>query len=179
MEEWKKILNSEFYEVSNYGRVKRLKCRIMRSDGKPFTLDEMVMKPNVTRAGYETIRLSLDIKKIYSVHRLVMMAFCPIDNADQMQVNHIDGNKRNNCIDNLEWCDRKQNMQHAMKTGLFKPQNRFGEKHPLHKLSHEDVCNIRNLLAQHIFTQHYIANLYHVSDTTIHEIKTNKSRYHE
>ncbi len=75
-------------------------------------------------------------KRRCKVHRLVAQAFIPnIDN--KLEVNHIDGNKENNCINNLEWTTSSENMQHAFKTGLAKVnknmQGRFGANHPNHK----------------------------------------------
>lgn len=59
-------------------------------------------------------------KKTFRVHRLVMMAFSPIENMEDMEVNHIDGNKKNNCLFNLEWCSASENQKHAFVTGLQK-----------------------------------------------------------
>ena len=59
-------------------------------------------------------------RKHYAVHRLVAITFLPIENAQTQEVNHIDGNKQNNCIDNLEWLTTQQNQKHAFAKGLQK-----------------------------------------------------------
>lgn len=82
------------------------------------------------RAGteYQIINFSLinGKKKTYRAHRLVLMAFKPVDNMENLEVNHIDGNKKNNKLENLEWCTSSENQIHAFKTGLNKA--RQGEK---------------------------------------------------
>lgn len=70
--------------------------------------------------GYLTVRLRTTNGSVTrSVHRLVMMTFCPIENCELYEVNHIDGVKTNNQIWNLEWVTHDQNMKHASRTGLF------------------------------------------------------------
>ena len=54
----------------------------------------------------------------YSVHRLVMENFCPVENMENLQVNHKDGNKQNNCLSNLEWVTCQENIDHAISTCL-------------------------------------------------------------
>ena len=67
-------------------------------------------------------------------------------------------------------------MQHALKHGLFNPQDRYGEKHPLHKLTSDDVNTIRDLINSNKMTQHQIALMYNISDATVSEIKTGRKR---
>jgi hypothetical protein len=82
----------------------------------------------VDRYGYMCSCLSNNNhSKVLKVHRLVLLAFKPIDNSQEFECNHIDGNKFNNYIDNLEWCTGKENTQHAIKIGLI---NNKGENHP-------------------------------------------------
>lgn len=124
-EEWKPIFGYErTYEVSNYGRIRGLDRKFRK--GK-------ILKPNVIK-GYEQVTLTLNKnRKGYMVHRLVAGAF--IDNNKNLpQVNHIDGNKMNNRVDNLEWCTAKENMIHSVENYIrvdLKPVDMFsidGEK---------------------------------------------------
>lgn len=85
-------------------------------------------------------------KKTFRVHRLVMMAFSPIENMEDMEVNHIDGNKKNNCLFNLEWCSASENQKHAFVTGLQKP--RKGERSNFSKFSKIDIQKVFELRKQ-------------------------------
>lgn len=82
-------------------------------------------------------------KKTYRVHRLVMMAFKPIEDMDNLEVNHIDGDKKNNALSNLEWCSSSENQKHAFQTGLQQP--RKGEKSNFSKLTQADIDKIFEL----------------------------------
>ena len=82
-------------------------------------------------------------KKTYRVHRLVMMAFKPIEDMDKLEVNHIDGDKKNNALSNLEWCSSSENQKHAFQTGLQQP--RKGEKSNFSKLTQADIDKIFEL----------------------------------
>ena len=102
MEVWKKITGFKNYEVSNLGRVKSLK-------GK----QEKILKGGYTRTKYKCYNLISDSGKLYfkSVHRLVAIEF--IENKNNYDfVNHIDKDKNNNCINNLEWCSSRENNTH-------------------------------------------------------------------
>lgn len=118
-EEWRDIKGFEgYYQISSLGRIKSLKRLIIRRDGKPYPQKECFLKPSKNRKGYLTGQLSKDYKTtFYQVHRLVAEAFIP-NVYNLPQVNHIDGNKENNSVDNLEWISNYDNMQHSIKTGL-------------------------------------------------------------
>lgn len=79
------------------------------------------LKPWKTKKGYYRVKLYTDEfhSKMFQVHRLIAMTFIPNSN-NLSEVNHIDGNKLNNHVDNLEWCTPKENTAHAEKLGLRK-----------------------------------------------------------
>lgn len=79
------------------------------------------LKPSKTKNGYLHVTFTRDKSRYdYRVHRLVAITF--LENVENKeQVNHIDGNKLNNCLENLEWCTAEENIEHAKKYKLFKP----------------------------------------------------------
>lgn len=108
---WKPI-EGTYYTVSNFGRVKSLPRN---------TAHERILKQRLNRDGYYYVNLSINGKtKTYKPHRLVAQMFIPNPN-NLPQVNHKDGDKTNNNIDNLEWCDASYNQKHAVKLGLTHP----------------------------------------------------------
>ena len=111
-------------------------------------------------------------KKTYRLHRLVLMAFKPIANPEDMEVNHIDGNKKNNCLSNLEWCTSSENQNHAFKNGLQKP--RRGEESNFSKLSSDDIKAIYRFRDQG-YTQQEIANKIGCTRSNISYILSNKT----
>lgn len=117
---WKPIKEYEgLYEISNMGRVKALKRRKNCNRGYGFIKEHIMKLNNHGTSDYYRVPLTDNnhIRKYYVVHRLVAKAFIPNPN-DLPEVNHKDGNKSNNCVENLEWCDRSYNIKHAYDTGL-------------------------------------------------------------
>ena len=113
-EEWRPVVGYEgLYEVSNMGRVKSLERTVWNGKGY-FKTSERILKPGKDKGGYLQVCLCKDGKdKWCAVHRLVATAFLP--NLDNLpQVNHIDENKENNCVQNLEWCSRSYNVNYGV-----------------------------------------------------------------
>ena len=100
------------YQVSNLGNVRSVGMYVGRGKGTYFQ-EGRIMKPVKDRGGYLYVNLYKNSKrKVHKVHRLVATAF--IENPDNLpEVNHIDENKQNNKVENLEWCDHKQNCNHG------------------------------------------------------------------
>ena len=113
-ETWKDIDGFEgYYQVSNQGRV--------RSFAKSWYTEPLILKQHINADGYANVYLSWagKGKKVttYKVHRLVAQAFIP-NPLNKREVNHIDGDKKNNAVWNLEWVTSSENSRHATITGL-------------------------------------------------------------
>ena len=113
VEMWKDCYGLEEYiKVSNLGNIYRKKRKGNPSGG--------IAKTFIAGHGYEYVKIGIDGKTVNRrVHRLVLQTFNPISNYDDMTVNHIDGDKLNNSLENLEWMTHRENIDHALKTGLI------------------------------------------------------------
>ena len=96
---WKRIEEYPEYSVSDEGQVKNNKTNRILSPGY--------------NEGYAVVQLWKN-KKPYMkrVHRLVLETFCPIKDSQNLEVNHLDRNPKNNCLSNLEWCTSKENIKY-------------------------------------------------------------------
>lgn len=123
-----------------------------------------IVKPQPNGKGY--LRISIG-KKLMFVHRLVAEKYIP--NPDNLpQVNHKDGNKTNNCVDNLEWVSNSVNRKHAVQSGL----HIHGEKCPWSKLTLENVNYIRN---HPEMSKKELSEMFKVSRETIRDILIGRS----
>lgn len=110
------------YEVSACGKVFSLERPVKKGRKVIYTTQERQLKVEVTKDGYERVVLYKNGKKCRKkVHRLVAENF--LDNRKKLPiVNHLDGDKRHNHKDNLQWCTQSENILHAIETGLFTPK---------------------------------------------------------
>lgn len=135
MEKWKYIEGTNHkYQASNLGRVRRMHAQKWR---KEYT----ILKGSPDGSGYMRHHLSIDGKSFGKhVHRIIAETF--VNNTNNLpNVNHKDGNKKNNCAINLEWVTPKGNAIHAASLFLYP----YGEKHHQSKLTKKDVIEIRRL----------------------------------
>lgn len=146
------------YEVSSLGRV-------LSSTG-------CMREPNKTKLGYLKMNLSKEgVVKSMRVHRAVAMTF--LDKPEgKDEVNHIDGDKTNNKVGNLEWCTSSENKYHAVRTGLnVSPR---GGDNPKSKLTNTEAGFLR-YFASMGYTQCSLAELFGISKSVTCNIVNNKA----
>jgi len=134
-EQWKDILGyQKLYQISNKGRVKSLNRKVLTKGRRFREVKQKILTSGKNKYGYVQISLSKKgIRKCFRIHRIVAKHFCE-NYSEQLQVNHLDGNKLNNEYSNLECCTASENMLHAYATGLIiPPRNRLGFSGKLHK----------------------------------------------
>ena len=170
MEIWKQVVGYEgLYEVSNIGSVRRMA-------GSPKTKTTHLLKHTPHTAGYPTVMLCRESRPNRQlVHRLVAFAFFGA-RGDAFEVNHKDGNKHNANLENLEWVTCKENMRHAVRTGLYPPHGCKGEAHGRAKLTEMDVKIIRDLKGK--VKQVELAEEFSVSQPVISAIQLRKTWKH-
>ena len=169
-EKWTDIKNYEnCYQVSNLGNI--------RSLPRNGTIKHIrILKPYIDNHGYYIVTLSCkNIKKTYKIHRIVAETFINNPN-NKTQINHIDGNKLNNNINNLEWCTILENNIHARENNL-KPDD-SGINNANSKFTKKDINYIRNMYIKgdKIYGCIALANKFKVSKSTISYI-INKKTY--
>lgn len=172
MEIWKDIQDYEgLYQVSNYGAVRSID-RTVRFGRK---LKGKILSQSVEKDGYFVVNLSKNGKtKSFRVHRLVAMAF--ITNANgYKEINHKDEKKQNNCVENLEWCDTKYNINYGERNNLVS-RALSGEKSYNHKLTNVQVEEIRKTYKRRSkdFNMQKLSKKYGVSLTHISRIINNQ-----
>ena len=120
VEEWRDVVGYEgLYEVSNLGRVKSVARMRSGKGGAPTPVPERIMKQSHDHNGYLKVCLrNGSDKSNHSVHQLVARAFIQNPNG-YTQINHIDENKENNNVENLEWCTKKYNNSYGTRLERF------------------------------------------------------------
>ena len=156
---WKEIINHPNYEINELGQIRN-------------KIKSNLLTPFKTTNGYLRVRISN--KGVYQLHYLIALHF--INNPNNYkEINHINGNKLDNSINNLEWSTRSLNMIHSYQNNLSKNTfNNKGEKHYNAKLKKDDIIKIKKMLNNNII-QKEIAKLFNVSTQTINNIKNNKN----
>lgn len=168
---WRPIQGFEgLYEISNIGRVKSLPRTMNNRYGTVSPIKERIRKFSYQKCGYLQVTLCAKGKSYYKwVHRLVAFAFLT-EITGKNYVNHKDGNKHNNTVENLEFCTTAENNAHAGKMNL-KP---IGTEHTNSKFTKEDLIKIRELLNLG-WTHKRISYVFKVHRTTISRFAKNET----
>ena len=157
------------YQVSNHGRVRSLD----RNDSIGRKIKGKMMTPSVDTGGYLQARFNKDGKGYnLSVSRLVGTLFLS-NPMNFPEINHIDGNKKNNVVINLEWCTTSENIHHRYRIGL---DSNCGERNP-HASINEEMARV---IKERVKTERIIdiVNDLRISYNIVYDIKRNRRWIH-
>lgn len=184
MEEWRDIPGYEgLYQVSNQGRVKSVEKIVYRKRMGCYIKKEFIMKPTKHK-GYKNVILSKNgISKRYKVHRLVAEVFLDCNNfkftdndigivfsKKNLEVNHKDENKENNCVENLEWCTHSYNMKYG--SWKIRRENNFDRSFCCRKVIQYDLEGNFVKTWDNIAMAQQTLNISHISDCCNNKRKT-------
>lgn len=160
--EWKDIQGYENYSVSSCGKVFSKK-------------NNLLLRPYTNECGYLKVVLYGKLRKTFSVHRLVGLAFLePVAGAKDL--NHINGIKTDNSLGNLEWTTSKENTVHAFSIGLRTSPK--GEFHGMAKLTSSDVREIREIRRTKGLSHPQIGKMFNVKHGTIRDLLAGRTWSH-
>lgn len=162
---WKPVKGyKDYYEVSNKGRV------------YSYISNRILSNKFVNSCGYRTVKLTdFNESKSFTIHRLVALAFLPPNKENKRTINHIDGDKINNWVNNLEWATYKENFNHGLRTGLIGRAR--GTEIGCAKLNDKKVKEIKRKFKNGV-KQAELAREYDVGHVTIWRVVRNKKWLH-
>lgn len=163
-EKWKDVKGFEgIYQISNLGNVRNIKT-------------SKFLKPSPNKSGYLRVNLSRKDKiKACYVHRLVATAFLEKVTSKE-EVNHKDVVKSNNCVKNLEWVNRKENVQHSHSLGINEKNQVKGSRVGISILTESDVIFIKK--NQYKYKKNELSKMFNTSESNIYAILSGRSWKH-
>lgn len=166
-ETWTHITGfEEWFAINTNGVVKRIKSGRTSLAGK-------ILKPSISKTGYHMADLYINGKhNSRLIHRLVAMMFIP-NPHNYPQINHKNGIKSDNTVENLEWCTSAMNNRHAFAIGLNRGPR--GEQQGRHKLTQNDVETIRNMYSTNNYSHRKLGAMFGVCHQNIGCIVNNQS----
>lgn len=170
---WLPVVGAEDkYHVSNLGRIKSLEIRKLRSDGRRYYRDERILELSVNKGGYAVANIKIPGSSL--VHRIVMDAFMPTED-NSLEINHLDENKLNNRLDNLEWCTHQYNNNYGSKPE--KMHNALVGHKVGRKLTDEQVAQVRFLYESGGKGVRELGRMFNVSHTLILRVVNHQCFY--
>lgn len=186
---WRTIKEAPFYMVSDEGHVKSVERYVLTFNGHVWCYrhvpETYPMKEKDIR-GYKNVSIiqydenMRPIRRyMRQVHRLVLEAFYPFPGRENFQVNHINGDKSDNSLDNLEWMTPKENMRDANRKGLGHQMNQNGELNSMAVLRDYQVIEIiKETRKPNRMSDQKIADIYGVTRKTVSNIRRNLTWKH-
>lgn len=167
MKNWRDIPGYEgYYQINTSGEIKSLDREVKNGDKSKRIIASKIIKQTIKPNKYLSVMLSKECEnKRFLVHRLVALTFL---GESDLCVNHIDGNKQNNNIKNLEYCTYSENNNHGFNIGINK---NFGGNHYSTKLTTDIVLKISKEKGTHAD----IARKYDSKYTTVKQIRNGKN----
>ena len=168
------VKTSDRYMVSNHGNMKRLpyvKHGRNKTGVFSFVTKEAYCKLSNSSDGYKVFSVKRDgVNNSIGVHRLVAFAFLGDPEKSDMQVNHIDGDKTNNHVDNLEWVTARDNVIHSYVNNLA--SNKC-DRHPRSILTNDKVLQMRSMYRTGEYTYQDISDIFGIKYCTAWKILNN------
>lgn len=171
---WKPVIGvngdlyNGYYEISNLGRFKMLPRLLRHSKGIRVSKEKIVLGTN--SHGYKIVSFKKDgIKKTMYVHVLVAKAFVDNHCVEKFKiVNHLNSDRADNRVENLEWCDHSRNAKHAFEAGKLRIKRGTERKNAV--LNEKEVIAIRLLYKSNQFSLWDLSIMFNIGKTTVHKI---------